>query len=76
MSTSTDNNASKMFGGVMEGEDMEGDGFFKDLKRGYNQKVKNSMSTATMVVSLPQLSAATGVPLQTSASYWTLLPGS
>jgi len=28
------------------------------------------------VVSLPQLSAATGVLLQTSASYWTLLPGS
>ena len=27
-------------------------------------------------VSLPQLSAATGVLLQTSASYWTLLPGS
>ncbi len=26
----------------MEGEDMEGDGFFKDLKKGYNKKVKNS----------------------------------
>ena len=34
----------------------------------------NSMSTATRAVSLPQLSAATGVLLQTSASYWTLLP--
>ena len=33
---------SKMFGGEMEGEDMEGDGFFKDLKKGYNRKVKNS----------------------------------
>jgi len=28
---------SKMFGG-----EMEGDGFFKDLKKGYNKKVKNS----------------------------------
>ena len=33
---------SKMFGGEMEGENMEGDGFFKDLKKGYNRKVKNS----------------------------------
>jgi len=33
---------SKMFGGEMEGEDMEGGGFFKDLKKGYNRKVKNS----------------------------------
>jgi len=29
---------SKMFGGEM----MEGDGFFKDVKKGYNRKVKNS----------------------------------
>ena len=36
----------------------------------------NSMTTATRAVSLPRLSAATGVLLQTSASYWTLLPGS
>ena len=28
---------SKMFGG-----EMEGDGFFKDIKKGYNRKVKNS----------------------------------
>ena len=33
---------SKMFGGEMEGENMEGDGFFKDLKKGYIRKVKNS----------------------------------
>ena len=27
----------------MEGENMEGDGFFKDLKKkGYNRKIKNS----------------------------------
>jgi len=32
----------KVFGGEMEGEDMEGDGFCKDLKKGYNRKVKNS----------------------------------
>ena len=31
---------SKMFGGEMD--DMEGDGFFKDIKKGYNKKVKNS----------------------------------
>ena len=31
---------SKMFGGEME--EMEGDGFFKDIKKGYNRKVKNS----------------------------------
>ena len=31
-----------MFGGEMEGENMEGDGFFKDLKKGYNRKIKNS----------------------------------
>ena len=35
----------------------------------------NLMRTATMVESLPQLLAATGVLLQTSASHWTLLPG-
>jgi len=29
-----------MIGGFMEGEDMEGGGFFKDLKKGYNKKVK------------------------------------
>jgi len=27
-----------MFGGEME--EMEGDGFFKDIKKGYNRKVK------------------------------------
>ena len=32
---------SKMFGGEMEGENMEGDGFFKDLKKGYNRKVSS-----------------------------------
>ena len=31
---------SKMFGGEME--EIEGDGFFKDIKKGYNRKVKNS----------------------------------
>ena len=30
-----------MFGGEMEGENMEGDGFFKDLKKGYNRKVSS-----------------------------------
>ena len=33
---------SKMFGGEMEGEEMEGEGFFDDIKKGYNRKVKNS----------------------------------
>jgi len=33
---------SKMFGGGLEGDEMEGDGFFKDIKNGYNRKVKNS----------------------------------
>jgi len=33
---------SKIFGGEMKGEDMEGDGFFKDLKKGCNRKVKHS----------------------------------
>jgi len=37
-----------MFGGEMEGEDMEGDGFFKDLKKGYNKKVKNSKSGSAL----------------------------
>ena len=31
-----------MFGGEMEGDEMEGDGFFKDIKKGYNRKIKNS----------------------------------
>jgi len=33
-----------MFGGELESdeEEMEGDGFFKDIKKGYNRKVKNS----------------------------------
>jgi len=33
---------SKMFGGEMDDGEMEGDGFFKDIKKGYNRKLKNS----------------------------------
>jgi hypothetical protein len=35
---------SKMFGGELEGDEdeFEGEGFFDDIKKGYNKKVKNS----------------------------------
>jgi hypothetical protein len=33
---------SKMFGGELDGDEMEGEGFFDDIKKGYNKKVKNS----------------------------------
>jgi hypothetical protein len=31
---------SKMFGCELDGDEMEGEGFFKDIKKGYNRKVK------------------------------------
>ena len=31
-----------MFGGELDGDEMEGEGFFDDIKKGYNKKVKNS----------------------------------
>jgi len=36
------NGLSKMFGGELDGDEMEGEGFFDDIKKGYNRKVKNS----------------------------------
>jgi len=33
---------SKMFGGELDDDEMEGEGFFDDIKKGYNKKVKNS----------------------------------
>jgi len=35
---------SKLFGGELDGDEdeMEGEGFFNDIKKGYNKKVKNS----------------------------------
>ena len=33
---------SKLFGGELDGDEMEGEGFFDDIKKGYNKKVKNS----------------------------------
>jgi hypothetical protein len=33
---------SKMFGGELDDDEMEGEGLFDDIKKGYNKKVKNS----------------------------------
>jgi len=33
---------SKLFGGELEGDEMEGEGIFDDIKKGYNRKVKKS----------------------------------
>ena len=35
---------SKLFGGELDGDEdeMEGEGFFDDIKKGYNRKIKNS----------------------------------
>ena len=33
---------SKMFGGELDDDEMEGEGFFDDIKKGYNRKIKNS----------------------------------
>ena len=33
---------SKMFGGELDDDEIEGEGFFDDIKKGYNRKVKNS----------------------------------
>ena len=31
-----------MFGGELDDDEMEGEGFFDDIKKGYNRKIKNS----------------------------------
>jgi len=33
---------SRMFGGELDGDEMEGEGIFDDIKKGYTKKVKNS----------------------------------
>ena len=41
---------SKLFGGELEGDEdeFEGEGFFDDIKKGYNKKVKNSALGKTL----------------------------